>query len=83
MGSGLKPTTAKPACPKCDFTLKYYVWDPQVHSDNWVLSEESRKHLQEAHTNDLPKVRKAPVPIRHHRGRRVLRLPSSKWRALV
>ncbi|ASR83384.1 hypothetical protein SEA_CATERPILLAR_66 [Arthrobacter phage Caterpillar] len=81
MGSGLKPTF-KPACPKCDFTLKYHVRDPDVHPDNWVLTAESREHLKEAHI-DVPKVRKAPVVIRNHSRRRVLRLPSSRRRTLV
>ncbi len=45
---GLKPVF-KPACPRCDFTLKYYVCDPQVHPDNWVLTAESREHLNTAH----------------------------------
>lgn len=81
MGSGLKPTFT-PACPKCDFVLKYYARDPQVHPDKWVLSEESRKHLKEAHIA-VPEMRKAPTSIRRHRGRAILRLPSSKRRALV
>jgi hypothetical protein len=77
MGSGLKPTNIKPACPKCNFTLKYYVWDPDVHSDKWVLSIESRQHLKEAHIHVVPKVRKVPK-IRY-----LHRLPPSKRRALV
>lgn len=45
---GLKPVF-KPACPMCDFKLKYYAWDPQVHPDKWVLTAESREHLATAH----------------------------------
>lgn len=75
-------------CPVCFIPMKYYCRDSQMHHSMWVLTEESRKHLAEAHiqpevTNDLPEVRKAKIPIRNYRGRRVLRLPSSKRRVLV
>ncbi|QFG13700.1 hypothetical protein PBI_SHEPARD_72 [Arthrobacter phage Shepard] len=79
MGAGLKPTF-KPACPKCDFTLGYYVRDPDVHPDKWVLNEASRQHLKEAHVIVVPEVR-AIHPVRSFRSRR--RLLSSKRRVLV
>lgn len=70
---GLKPTF-KPACPKCDFKLKYYVWDPQTHPDTWVLNAESREHLAIGHINDnvvqiaprrsQPRFRKNIRPVR-------------------
>lgn len=82
MGSGLKPTNIKPACPKCDFVLKYYARDPQIHPDKWVMSAESIKHLQEAHIV-MPEVRKAIQPIRSHKRRAVRRFLPSKRRALV
>ncbi|QFP95484.1 hypothetical protein SEA_MAKAI_71 [Arthrobacter phage Makai] len=82
MGAGLKPVF-KPACPKCPFELKYHVRDPEVHPDGWVLTEASRKHLAEAHI-EVPKVRKVTKPVRRHSRRTtVLRLPSSRRRALV
>ncbi|QGZ17274.1 hypothetical protein SEA_GIANTSBANE_70 [Arthrobacter phage Giantsbane] len=79
MGSGLKPTF-KPACPKCDFELRYHVRDPDVHPDNWVLTQESRDHLKEAHVIVVPKVRTI-YPVRKFRSSR--RLLPSKRRVLV
>lgn len=48
----LKPVF-KPACPKCDFTLRYHVRDPEVHPDKWVLTQESRDHLATGHLAEV------------------------------
>lgn len=44
----LKPVF-KPACPKCDFELRYHFRDPEMHPDKWVLTQESRDHLATGH----------------------------------
>ena len=85
---GLRPIV-KPVCPQCGISMRYYARDPNMHHSMWALTEASYKHLQDANCkppevpSELSKVRKAQVPIRHHRGKRVLRLPPSKRRAIV
>ncbi|WGH21784.1 hypothetical protein SEA_INKED_72 [Arthrobacter phage Inked] len=89
LGSGLKPIVGYPVCPICGITMRYYARDPNKHHSFWALTEDSYKHLQDANCkppevkNELPEVRKTQVSIRHHRRRRVLRLPSPKRRAIV
>jgi len=65
-GKGLKPII-KLICPvhPCDFQFRYHVRDQRMHPDMWVMTKESREHLETGHiarpklhivkTDELPK----------------------------
>jgi len=46
-GKGLRPHI-RLVCPDCDIDLNCYVRDPEISPLLWVLTEKSRKHLEEA-----------------------------------
>ncbi len=51
---GLKPII-KLICPEypCDFKFKYHARDPRMHPDMWVMTAESRAHLETGHVKIL------------------------------
>lgn len=54
---GLKPVF-KPACPECNFELRYHFRDPEMHPDKWVLTAASREHLATAHIANVVSINK-------------------------